>query len=567
VKYRKFTIQNYRAITDPLDIDVERNSLIPVIGVNESGKTTILHALFAFDHSNDLQNEGRHLEDTINLYDISSREAAITAEISFSDDEMVAALNAVTPTADQAERLSAVNDQAQDIASPIRITRRLPSKTYAIDPPISEDVGLDHRIARTIVSRSPYILFFDDFRDSVDDRIEIVREDDESLGGWLAIVERLFGRAAEGFSVFDLPDMEERRRQSLLARINKHLNTTLTDQWKDFNLDDTDALELDVTFEQAADASGTTRSYLKFQIVETATSGDRYYFFVRDRSKGFFWFFNFVMKLEFNPKVLGGDDTGTIYLLDEPGSYLHSNAQRRLCRKLRDLSSRNRVLYCTHSHYLLEPEVIPLSSIKVANKDGDGHIRLIAIQDYKGSLKRQGSAFQPLMDALGIKPFLLDLTPNQVIVTEGMFDLYALEMFRQGRDVGFLPATGAADIHHRVSLLIAWRVDFRALWDNDEEGRRAKGRAAKVFGEEIDRRHFLLLPLKGPRARKRILQDLFAGDDLPMARRELGLPKNASFEKTIMLLYYDARREDILAKISLQTRQNFDEVFDHLRLT
>jgi predicted ATP-dependent endonuclease of OLD family len=68
MRYLTFTIKNYRAITGPLEIDVNKKTLIPIIGINESGKTTILQAIFSFDYYNDEFNqEGRHLKDTTNL--------------------------------------------------------------------------------------------------------------------------------------------------------------------------------------------------------------------------------------------------------------------------------------------------------------------------------------------------------------------------------------------------------------------------------------------------------------------------------------------------------------------
>ncbi len=63
MKYKKFIIDNYRGIDGPLSIDIDRDTLIPIIGVNESGKTTILHAILAFDHINDKQNGGLHIND------------------------------------------------------------------------------------------------------------------------------------------------------------------------------------------------------------------------------------------------------------------------------------------------------------------------------------------------------------------------------------------------------------------------------------------------------------------------------------------------------------------------
>jgi predicted ATP-dependent endonuclease of OLD family len=67
------------------------SSLLPIIGVNESGKTTILHALFAFDLYNDNSNDnGRHLKDISNLYRTSSEPATVAADIAITKDELLA---------------------------------------------------------------------------------------------------------------------------------------------------------------------------------------------------------------------------------------------------------------------------------------------------------------------------------------------------------------------------------------------------------------------------------------------------------------------------------------------
>jgi predicted ATP-dependent endonuclease of OLD family len=56
----KYRIRNYKAIKDT---EIKLNySINPIIGVNESGKTSILHAILAFDKNRDRVNSGCHLE-------------------------------------------------------------------------------------------------------------------------------------------------------------------------------------------------------------------------------------------------------------------------------------------------------------------------------------------------------------------------------------------------------------------------------------------------------------------------------------------------------------------------
>ncbi len=362
--------------------------------------------------------------------------------------------------------------------------------------------------------------------------------------------------------------MEERKQKSVLAKVRRHLNKTLTEEWQNFRLDDREALEISIdmqkeTLKGAGTVSTVENHYLKLNVVERDANGDDHYFFISDRSKGFFWFFNFVMKLEFNLKVLSAQDLSTIYLLDEPGSYLHAFAQSKLCNKLRSLSEKNRVVYCTHSHYLLNPEVIPLSSIHVSDKDGNGNITLVSIHEHRGNIFERRSAFQPVLDALQIKPFLLDLSHSRTIIVEGMCDYYAMELFRKNRPVGLLPSVGADSIKFYVSLMIAWQVNFRALWDNDPAGRKAKSDAESHFGSEISGKSFHLLP--NSQGSKRIMQDLFDQQDLRLFREELGI-SDSSFEKTVAAMFYSPRKGELIARISQATRTNFDELYRSLNL-
>jgi len=564
VRYRSFTIENYRAITGPLTIEIAKNPLLPIIGINESGKTTILHAIFAFDSFNDTLNDnGRHLKDTANLYKTSSPTPRISAIIDLSRDDLLEAIDGAVAAGAAADVAARYRRKRKQFPDSVTITRDLTTRKYSIREVPFAEVEFNDEFSRDIIGGSPYILFFDDFRDSIDERIEIVGDGKNPASGWLAIVEQLFRRTEKNLSVFDLSKMEERQRKSVLAKVKKRLNETLTKEWQNFRLDDSDALEISIDFERDTSVAGQTRDYLKLEVIETDASGDKHYFFVRDRSKGFFWFFNFVMKLEFNPKVIADDDN-TIYLLDEPGSYLHASAQSKLCAKLRQLSRANRVIYCTHSHYLLDPELIPLSSIKVADKDASGNVKLIPIHEHKGNITDRRSAFQPVIDALHIKPFLLDLTAQRVIVTEGVYDYYAFEMFKFGRNVTALPSVGAGSVKYLVSLLLAWRVSFCAVWDNDSAGRQACEDAEAAFGPEMATKYFFLLPLGG--RKKRRLEDLFDEKDSDMLRDRMGLPGNSSFEKTIASLFFHPTRTEIINDVSRATKNNFDEVFAHLQV-
>jgi predicted ATP-dependent endonuclease of OLD family len=269
------------------------------------------------------------------------------------------------------------------------------------------------------------------------------------------------------------------------------------------------------------------------------------------------------MKLEFNDKTLEGS-SDSIYLLDEPGSYLHPYAQNKLCKKLINLSKDNKVIYCTHTHYLLDPEVIPLNTIHIAEKSDFGAIRLQKFNGYERSNKGLQSAFQPIFDALYLKPFNLDFTFKKVLIVEGIYDYYSFDMFREERNYGIVPGKGAPSLINLISLMIGFNIDFKVLWDNDEEGMKSLKTATGHFGEELASKHFSVLPAIREK-NKVILQNLYEGNDIKMIKEKLLLTTDAQFNKIISTLYFSKNRNTILTQVSSKTKQNFKDVLTTLQ--
>jgi energy-coupling factor transporter ATP-binding protein EcfA2 len=587
MKYKKFIIENYKGISRPIEVSIEKSSLIPIIGVNECGKTTILNSIYAFDFTNDDENETfKHLSDISNLYKESSIPCRISAVIEITQEALRNSLKRFTKMPD-AELEVVIKEMHVGEKFDITISRSLEWKNgslqskYEISPPIKfKTKSVENNFCEELIKGLPFILYFDDFRETFPDRIEIVRD---GKNKWLDILEQLFIKTNDKYSVYELKNMEERRRKSVLSQVKKKLNETLTTQWSNFKLENRESLEIDIDFqkevykvstEEHITENGavvrktkereTEKYFLKFDIIERDAKGDEHFFYVRDRSKGFYWFFNFVMKLEFNPNI-AGDHDNTIYLLDEPGSYLHPYAQTRLCQKLKDLSELDIVIYCTHSHYLLNPDVIPLNKIHVASKDSFGDISLLAFYKHQhDQSKNIQTAFQTIYDALYIRPFDIDINNKKILIVEGIYDYYAYGLFKGKNDFGILPGKGADSLINFISQMIAFEVDFRVLWDNDEEGRRGYDKAGKYFGEEIVTRNFFLLPSSN--GSKRILQDLFDGTDLELITRSLKLEKNISFQRKISSLFYSKQRDEIVEKFKPRTKANFKEVFEMMGL-
>jgi ABC-type cobalamin/Fe3+-siderophores transport system ATPase subunit len=262
MRYLQFDIRNYKAISTPITINFRRKSLFPIIGINESGKTTVLHAVFAFDHYNDdLNDNGRHLRDTANLYRTAPDIPHVAATIACTRPELNSALRDVEASADVALKAAAgIWRRKRQLPEELVISRNLKDLRYTIETPPFADSPHANSVAEAVLSHLPYILFFDDFRDRVDEKIEIPQRNVAT--GWLAILQQLFKQTDPSLSVFALSGMEERQRKSTLAKVQRHLNNTLTKEWQNFRLDDSDALEIGLEYVPAAEGA-TNRGHLK----------------------------------------------------------------------------------------------------------------------------------------------------------------------------------------------------------------------------------------------------------------------------------------------------------------
>lgn len=563
MKYLSFEISGYRGITNPMIINLANNPLLPLIGINECGKTTILQAIYCFDETNDTGYDGMHLKNTLNLYQTDDeQEPLITAtiEIAYSDlEKIVDEYNIEAKVKAKASEPTTEPNSFQKLTIPInrkgfskkiRLERNLKTLKYRFN---EEKFQSLNPIAKRIVRKMPFILYNDDFMDRPPNAVKIPSPIPSKLPEWVGIYNRLFNITNPKYSLFKLAVEEDaRRKDSIISDVEEELNRRLSKAWRTFLLSKHGTIN--VRLKIVDNDEPEYPHLLEVKIVEKIGKKERH-FNVVDRSKGFLWFFNFVMKLEFNPKVVG-NKKDTIYLLDEPGSYLHSSAQEKLCVKLKDISEKNgNVIYCTHSHHLLNPEFIPINKIYVVEKEKDKNIRALPLTSYKPK-KENTSAFQPLMDALQIPAFQFYNNDNPIIAAEGIYDKYVLELFVGiGFDFTVLPGVGAGSIARNIQFLNGFSKNYVAIWDNDVEGTKEYKKACKKFGE-IEAERFSQLPRLGRHTR--IMQQMFEGEELSRIRKNIGLSPDSDFEKTIATLYFSKpNKEKIKESLSEKTRENF----------
>lgn len=566
MRFRKFILENYRAV-EYAEVAVA-NNLIPLVGINESGKTTILQGILAFDRLSDSYAGGTHLEYR-NKYVLGNHSCNITAEVVLDSEEDLDKLS-------QRLRLVRGNplmlsfEEAFRNGSTLRITRNLETLKYSIQGISLPDDTNNEKVADAVYRILPFLLYFDDFTDRVPEAVEYIPTDkgiriaNRRLGEWDRILREIFRRATDGRqsleSFIEMENDDERR--GLLSDITDVLNEEIIQAWRKLrersgNLaDDTGDLSLHLGY-RTTDG----RFVFEFKVTDRAARRERW-FNVVDRSKGFQWFFNFQMKLKFNPKYQEVS-SGAIYLLDEPGSYLHASAQAELLSSLHEISETNTILYCTHSQHLLDPDKINIADTRIVYKE-NGKVSVIPF----GSAKTRNyqGALTPLIHALHIRTGVFNREIRNAVITEGITDYYFFSMLCAHRDewsqveIDLIPGAGAAQLRDLISMAIAFSHRFCVLLDSDQEGIEARNRYLQFFGQHLQD-HFFGYATPG-RQKKVRLEGFLSERD---RTRLLTMTGVQDVKNAVIQLYFRSDREQYWKGIDEETIENLSIVQGYLK--
>lgn len=572
MKFKRFEINNYRAIEC---IALELNhQILPIIGVNESGKTSILQAILAFDKEQDKINNGNHLEYENRYAGIKKQECNIVAHILFKEKDFERLFKSLKIKSDNPifDTFNTVKKEK----SPIIISRVLssPNKHYKLLSPKIENEGLENKILNHVIKNQPFILYFDDFTDRVPPEITFNSDykDTGKIPGrknveWQYIIEEIFNRSeVDGFE--DLTEKplqifmkigDKDKRDDLLSDITAVLEKEIIAEWKIMKkkglnklADDSDNLEISISYNDE-------KYEFEFKVKDKAYKGKQRTFNINHRSKGFQWFFNYMVKLKFNPKY-NDDAANSIYLLDEPGSYLHSSAQQELLKNLCKVSETNNLIYCTHSHYLLNPSIIKLGSIRIAEKQ-NSKINLINYGNYKG--KDENGALSPVYQALQLN--ISNDYIGKVVLFEGITDFYLFSIIQQnsdllgvGGDIKLLPGQGSGNSSTMIAFALSFSDDFLVAFDNDKGYDNGIKKYKKIFGEGIISKCH-----KYGTGKSFKLEDLLSKND---SKYIINLTGSSEVKKALGLFFYDhkEKHKEFVSNLSKETLENCKSTFDKI---
>ena len=208
---------------------------------------------------------------------------------------------------------------------------------------------------------------------------------------------------------------------------------------------------------------------------------------LRNRSKGFVWFFSFLVWFS---KIQGSSSTKYILLLDEPGLSLHASAQKDLLRFINDkLAPNYQVIFTTHSPFMIDST--KLNEVRTVYDTQDRKIGSIISDALE---EKDSDTLFPLQAALGYTIAQNLYVSEKNLLVEGISDLVYLSHFslilnnlsRIGlnESITIVPVGGADKIATFISLMRGNKLNTVCLLDTFSD-QSAKARLDKMVTEKL----------------------------------------------------------------------------------
>jgi ABC-type Na+ transport system ATPase subunit NatA len=401
------------------------------------------------------------------------------------------------------------------------------------------------------------------------DIVRRVRSEKHTVG-WLSFL-----------SLWSTADDRE-KIQHVMDRASAAVTSLVFGRWNKIFGEDVKGKEVQISYEvvegKVKDDSGAWQSTndhdvkVKFQIRD----GTRR-FSVNDRSLGFRWFFSFMLFTQFRVARSSGANRPILFLFDEPAANLHSAAQQKLIESFPEVAVQEHMLgYSTHSHYMIEPKWLeqtfivtnrsdaPPNSIldEISLDDESLDIRVSTYRSFVDSNPSQTSYFQPILDRLNVVPSKFDIGKNSIIL-EGKSDYYLLRYASQLlglKDLPLIPSIGAGTFSSLIAIHLGWNLKFLCLLDGDPKGEEEKARYHREFG--VPEKVILSLSDLDPALKK--IEDVLDETAKAKISSALGLSSSPS-KKQIHAFFQERLASDNVVELGAGFKKTMRAVLKQLR--
>ncbi|MDP3764848.1 MAG: AAA family ATPase [bacterium] len=478
MKLSRIKIRNYKSVAEagfPID-----QNLTTVVGANEHGKTNLLKAIKLLDFNTPIQDSDKRISK--NPITDKVEETSIFYEFTLSDKD-VEDIKGIFATLTETEEPAKTEPQAEGNALENVVVESPKKKDFSMGKDIELEIsyhdGKENSYSITNPQELPEkyeqaltdflqgkleknIFYFDTFEDRLSHRIakaEITGKTNDVTNGLI----KLAGLNTKEASIFeDTPIARQ-----LILNGAKELTKQLKNLWIQGKEDDIQ-IRLNIS---------NDGNFLNVDIEDFNTYGD-----ISTRSRGFLFFLSFILKFK---EYHDGDLKDFIFLIDEPGIFLHPRGQKDLLLYLESLSEFNQMIYTTHSPFMI-------------NRLNNFRVRVVSKDKEKGTqvdIKPYIHNWKSLRASLGMMLADSFYYADNNLVVEGPSDrLYLLTLLKTFQENGLIKADlnilsiidsgGAPNTPSMCRIIYSEERPYVALVDSDKSGKRAKTAIVKFTEPE-----------------------------------------------------------------------------------
>lgn len=501
MKIKKFRILRFKSIIDTGWINFSPDQVTVLIGQNESGKSSILEALSkTFSTYKLTSNEIRAGEELPEIYleyyldetsikqllqKYNKHQAAEIIEILRTKNFTLTSKFYWGPSDAPEGGYTGFHDVTDD-----EIVNFLSTSFPAEPSNETESKALtEDEFSSIIFTHAPNFHLFDHESGLLPSTIDISNDYKLTDRGFAAAKSYL---AYAGIELDQLLTQDLRTQKSILHRANERISQEFSSFWSQ-TIGKSNKIKFECSLEKH-DASIPEKAGKPFLAFFISDGLNRLY--PHQRSTGVRWFLSFFLQLKSSEKR----GKARVFLLDEPGSNLHSKAQKDVLGLINKLSKDITIIYSTHSPSLVEYEKLFRIYAVYRNDDLDDSPTLITEAHKLGA--SSSDTLSPLMSAMGA-----DFSQQQTIqktnnvILEEISGFYYLKSFwrltKESTPAHFIAATGVNKVEPLAYMFTGWDLKFIIVVDDDSQARAAYNSLKKNLyqdNDDIARNNMLKIP-------------------------------------------------------------------------
>ena len=593
MRLKEIEAQNFKGI-EKINLSLEsspRNNVFTLVGINESGKTTILEAMNSFEY-----NEEKQLSTISNAIIPTPEEIIPVKDRTNFNGSIKIITTLLLEESDKVELREFLENNCNFIlcenVDEIKIEQLYNYKNSKYEGTTQKwdlkligkpkgsrskklaELGEEERkkAVDMLKTKMPKLLYFPSALFDLPDKIYLdpIPENDyknrfyslvvqdvlDSLGGSLNIKEHLIDRIKSE----DKNDRDNLKQVCLL--MGRKLSQVILEEWSMVLTNKAKGISVEIDKDQIG-------VFIEFKI-----EGDDGYFHLSERSQGFRWFFVFLLLTQFRG-YRKNEDKHIIFLFDEPAANLSQKAQKQLIKNLETISDKCTIIYTTHSQHLINPNWLEGAYI-VTNDAYDGgeedyeakntNIRLYRYRQFVDQYPQRVSYFQPILDVLEYVPNELDMCNNAIIV-EGKTDYYVLNYFfkviLKREDLYLIPGMSCNNADTLISLYNGWGKNFIVLLDSDDAGKTSKKKYEDQFGAIVEGKIITLNDIDSSWKKKNM--ESILDNKIKLFIEKSCFPDKQKYTKN---LYNKAIQELLMCNkeinIPNDVKKSFEKIYDYL---